>query len=219
MRVRTEYNRLRSALNNRKREAVRRIMGANKRFIDNTLANLKEEHQSLAKQAEPVRIPALFSQFGHFEAKLSHNRIVRVGLNLMPHADAIPVMYSWAPLQQNFSVEDETELANIPYMGEDQDSSFLEELLRNYDGRVHGNFPFSIEEDLICDLINTLHSNYKVRFLLCTLERYTINLGALRVFSYFVDYRLYSCNPDVGRQRVSFDKYLQRRRREVNKYW
>ena len=68
-------------------------------------------------------------------------------------------------MSRNVMVEDETVLQNIPYVGDDHttiDQEFINELIENYDGNVHGqqngmNMGWKcMSDELLIELIHIL---------------------------------------------------------------
>uniref|UniRef100_H9CXT4 [histone H3]-lysine(27) N-trimethyltransferase n=1 Tax=Schmidtea mediterranea TaxID=79327 RepID=H9CXT4_SCHMD len=156
--VKLEYNSLQDQIILKKKDDVRQILKHNLDIIDEQIA-MVSKMKSLSPFCEKVRFSQTYSEHDDFEVKIN-SKSYKSRVRLLPYIEKLPVMLSWAPLQQNFSVEDEIELTNIPYMGEDHDPKFIEELLRNYEGRVHGNFPFDFNENQLIDLLKTLNEKY-----------------------------------------------------------
>lgn len=147
--VKSEYMRLRQL------KRLQANMGAKALYMAN-FAKVQEKTQILNEEWKKLRVQPVQPMkpvSGHpflkkctiesiFPGFASQNMLMR-SLNTVA---LVPIMYSWSPLQQNFMVEDETVLCNIPYMGDEvkeEDETFIEELINNYDGKVHG------EEEMI----------------------------------------------------------------------
>jgi len=184
-RVKIEHDRLRQQKKFRQKDDERQAWRKNRLAMDQALLqklpkeNKPENQDSLEMKkdkvvdisssgkpaAKPTWVcsedPPSHSQFiRRAEAKDENGKIQSIPIKIVNAVNPIPTMYSWAPLQQNFMVEDETVLHNIPYMGDevlDQDGTFIEELIKNYDGKVHGPGEGGfIDDELFVDLVDAL---------------------------------------------------------------
>lgn len=165
-RVRAEYMRICHLRKFKRADEVKNAFMANRDYIDQELE--KQEQwlgtQSLPKLIAPEVLPNTPITRKCEVTSGANYPTQTVPLRVMNAVKPIPTMYSWAPLQQNFMVEDETVLHNIPYMGDDildQDGAFIEELLRNYDGKVHGSRSANfISDDTFISLAQSLAQHY-----------------------------------------------------------
>ncbi|XP_005096267.1 histone-lysine N-methyltransferase EZH2 [Aplysia californica] len=164
-RVKSEYTRLCFLRKDKRADEVKNAFAGNRVEIEKELEGDKQWlcKQSVQKLIVPEILPGRSAK--KCEVTSSMGFPIQSGpLKIMNPVKSIPTMYSWAPVQQNFMVEDETVLHNIPYMGDElleQDCSFIEELLKNYEGRVHGERSSGIGDDLFLELVNSLATQYK----------------------------------------------------------
>ncbi|XP_045026925.1 histone-lysine N-methyltransferase EZH2 isoform X2 [Daphnia magna] len=163
-RVRSEYMRIRQSRRYKRADEIRAAWADNRKNVNERVAaNQKKWEVSKAFWSCSQEWPA-HSQCMK-KVKPDHGLGVntdqkQVPVKIINAVAPVPTMYSWAGLQQNFMVEDETVLHNIPYMGDevlDQDGTFIEELIKNYDGKVHGDREGGvIDDDIFVELVTAL---------------------------------------------------------------
>ncbi|XP_054241159.1 histone-lysine N-methyltransferase EZH2 isoform X5 [Indicator indicator] len=152
-RVKSEYMRLRQLKRFRRADEVKSMFNSNRQKILERTEILNQEWKQ--RRIQPVHIMTSCS----VTSDIDFPKQV-IPLKTLNAVASVPIMYSWSPLQQNFMVEDETVLHNIPYMGDevlDQDGTFIEELIKNYDGKVHGDRECGfINDEIFVELVNAL---------------------------------------------------------------
>uniref|UniRef100_A0A669DMS8 Histone-lysine N-methyltransferase EZH2 n=1 Tax=Oreochromis niloticus TaxID=8128 RepID=A0A669DMS8_ORENI len=162
-RVKSEYMRLRQLKRFRRADEVKSMFNSNRQKIMERTDILNQEWKT--RRIQPVHIMTSVSSLRGtrectVESGFSEFPRQVIPLKTLNAVASVPVMYSWSPLQQNFMVEDETVLHNIPYMGDeilDQDGTFIEELIKNYDGKVHGDRECGfINDEIFVELVNAL---------------------------------------------------------------
>lgn len=166
--VRSEYMRLCTSKRHKHAEQVRNLFTQNRRMIEKKLSEQKtalKKPSCLNFYTPEILGSTPVNRKCEVTSAIKELNQQTVPLRVMNTLKPIPNMYSWAPLQQNYVVEDETVLHNIPYMGDDvleKDTSFIEELIKNYDGKVHGDKEMShMDDDLFMSLVDSVWTNYR----------------------------------------------------------
>eukprot|EP00057_Strongylocentrotus_purpuratus_P017282 XP_011671756.1 PREDICTED: histone-lysine N-methyltransferase EZH2 [Strongylocentrotus purpuratus] len=160
--VKSEYMSLVANRRFKRAGEIRMIWSANRKSIEERTE--ENERKNLERPFQSIHTAASFDQL-----PITRKCSIEVGsnkhkqtasLHTLNGVSSVPCVYTWAPLQQNFMVEDETVLHNIPYMGDEvleQEQTFIEELIKNYDGKVHGDREGGfIDDEVFVELVRSV---------------------------------------------------------------
>lgn len=148
-RVRCEYYRI------MKLKKLQREELSKNAFIENRKIIRTAPQKPIIHDIFSIDTPPHSSAMSKAEIRLS-DRTYSIPIRIMFTVSPMPTMYSWAELGQNFLADDETVLHNIPYV-EDEELNFIEELLENYDNKVHSEKKQqTITDDVLVEVVDQL---------------------------------------------------------------
>lgn len=157
-RVKCEYYRIVKLKNLQREELSKNAFIENRKIINKTAKKPMIEdafsietppHWCTMKKAQ---VDVYDSRTDKTEPQTRYSIPIRVMFSVQP----MPTMYSWAEIGQNFLAEDETVLHNIPYVPE-EDLKFIEELLDNYDNKLHSDKKQpTITDDVLLEVVDGL---------------------------------------------------------------
>lgn len=154
-RVRCEYYRV------MKLKKLQREELAKNAFIENRKIIQKSIQKPLIEDIFSIETPPHSSAMRKAFIKVSDKTgdlktTCSIPIRIMFSVQPMPTMYSWAELGKNFLADDETVLHNIPFVP-DEDLKFIEELLDNYEHKVHSDKEQpTITDEVLLEVIDAL---------------------------------------------------------------